>query len=90
MLLVISLGWAFLYPDGYMNAPKAKGLVLCANFFSTVAPVTEGALFDEPGLTEAFLPVMVVKALLFLVGDILGFVANVLGTVDPSETVMIQ
>ena len=72
--------YAHYWPSNYKDAPKAPGLVLSANVFTNASGICELILllfgFDQ------ILPQQVVKIVLAAVGNMLGFVANVLGLVD--------
>ena len=80
VILIISSVYAHDWPSNYKDAPKAPGLVLSANVFGNASMICELILllfgFDQILLQQG------VKLVLGVVGNILGFTANVLGVVD--------
>ena len=80
LFLIWSSVYAHFWPSNYKDAPKVPGLVLSANVFTNASGICELILllfgFDQ------ILPQQVVKIVLAAVGNMLGFVANVLGLVD--------
>lgn len=80
VFLIVSSVYAHDWPSSYKDAPKAPGLVLSANVFGNASGICELILllfgFDQILLQQG------VKLVLGVVGNILGFTANVLGLVD--------
>jgi hypothetical protein len=64
--LIMSAVYAHYWPDGYCDAPKAKGLPLTANILNNTSSIAEVALVlaDDPSGTVFFF-VAVAKVLLF-------------------------
>jgi outer membrane protein assembly factor BamB len=86
LTLVLSAVWAYIWPTCYRDAPRAKGLVLSANIFSSASSICEVPLLDMPvpdtynmGMLEVVIPA---KAALYIVATILGITAYVLEVVD--------
>lgn len=81
--LIMAAVWAHDWPNGYCDAPKAKGLPLTANIFNTTSSVAEFVLVvtDDPS-GDVFFVIAVAKGLLYSVGNVLTFVTNVLELVD--------
>ena len=81
--LIMSAVYAHYWPDGYCDAPKAKGLPLTANILNNTSSIAELALvFAADPSGTVFFFVAVAKVLLFSVGNVLSFVTNVLELVD--------
>ncbi len=81
VILLLSAVWAAEWPAGYRDAPKAPGLVLSANIFSSVSGICEAPLLaGNPWLVLEF--VLPVKLTAATVSSILGFTADVLGVED--------
>ena len=80
IILIISSVYAHDWPSNYKDAPKAPGLVLSANVFGNASMICELIMllvgYDQMLLQQG------VKLVLGVVGNILGFTANVLGLVD--------
>ena len=85
--LIPSAVYAALWPGTYRDAPKAPGLVLTSNIFSSMSSICEVplALMPAPTPYNAGDTVLAydlpIKAALYLIGAILGFAANVLDLV---------
>ncbi len=79
--LIMAAVWAHDWPDGYLNAPKAKGLPLTANIFNFTSSITEFVLVVTGKNEDVFDDVAIAKVLLYSVGNLLNFVSNVLGLV---------
>ena len=47
--LLLSAVYAYFWPDSYCNAPKAKGIVLTGNIFSSMSSICEVPLIRMPG-----------------------------------------
>lgn len=84
--LVISAVYAALWPASYRDAPKAPGLLLSSNIFSSMSSICEVPLALMPEPTPYNDTVLIydlpIKAALYLVGAILGFTGDVLGLVN--------
>ena len=84
--LVISAVYAAVWPASYRDAPKAPGLVLSSNIFSSMSSICEVPLALMPEPTPYNDTVLIydlpIKAALYLIGAILGFTADVLGLVN--------
>ena len=86
--LILSAVYAVMWPATYRDAPKAPGLVLSSNIFSSMSSICEVplALMPAPTPYNAGDTVLAydlpIKAALYLIGAILGFAANVLDLVD--------
>ena len=79
--LIMAAVWARDWPDGYLNAPKAKGLPLTANVFTFTSSITEFVLVVTGKNEDVFDDVAIAKVLLYSVGNLLNFVSNVLDLV---------
>ena len=78
--LILSAVYAHFWPASYCDAPKAKGLVLSSNIFGSLSSICEAPLLLlDP---EWLIVVGPVKFIFFVVGNTLGFTANVLDLVD--------
>jgi len=79
--LITSAVYAHYWPGSYRDAPKAKGIVLTGNIFGACGSISELLmLFLNPWdwiEVEA-----AVKMVFTVVGNALGFAANVLDLVD--------
>jgi hypothetical protein len=79
--LLLSAVYAYFWPDSYCNAPKAKGIVLTGNIFGACGSISEVLMmffnpWDWIEIEAA------VKMIFTVVGNALGFAANVLDLVD--------
>jgi outer membrane protein assembly factor BamB len=78
--LILSAVYAHFWPASYCDAPKAKGLVLSSNIFGSLSSISEAPLLLlDP---EWLIVVGPIKLIFFVVGNTLGFTANVLDLVD--------
>ena len=79
--LLLSAVYAYFWPDSYRDAPKARGIVLTGNIFGACGSISEVLMmFFNPWdwiEVEA-----AVKMIFTVVGNALGFAANVLDLVD--------
>ena len=86
--LVMSAVYAALWPNSYRDAPGAPGLVLSSNIFSSMSSICEVPLIRMPGPTPynvgdtVLVYDLPIKAALYLIGAVLGFIAYVLGVED--------
>ena len=84
--LLLSAVFAVMWPNSYRDAPKAPGLVLSSNIFSSMSSICEVPLVLIPEPTPYNDTVLAydlpIKGALYLIGAILGFTANVLDLVD--------
>lgn len=80
-MLLLSAVYARFWPASYCDAPRAKGLVLTSNIFGSISSVSEAPLLvGNPWLwLELVIPVKITG---YVVSDILGLTAYVLGLVD--------
>ena len=77
IMLVTAAVYAHFWPASYCDAPKAKGIVLTSNIFNSLSSICEAPLLLlELGWLAVVGPV---KFIFYVVGNILGFTANVLG-----------
>ncbi len=86
--LVMSAVYAALWPNSYRDAPRAPGLVLSSNIFSSMSSICEVPLIRMPGPTPynvgdtVLVYDLPIKAALYLIGAVLGFTGYVLGVED--------
>ena len=80
-MLLLSAVYAHFWPASYCDAPKAKGLVLSSNIFGSISSLSEAPLLvGNPWLwLELVIPVKITG---YVVSDVLGLTAYVLGLVD--------
>ena len=70
-----------MWPATYRDAPKAPGLVLSSNIFGSMSSISEAPLLVGDPWTWLAL-VIPVKITGYVVSDVLGLTAYVLGLVD--------
>ncbi len=80
-VLILSAVYAHFWPASYCDAPKAKGLVLTSNIFGSISSISEAPLLVGDPWTWLAL-VIPVKITGYVVSDVLGLTAYVLGLVD--------
>jgi len=84
--IIISSVYAHFYPGSYLDAPKAKGLILAANLFAGFSyPVELAALAALAGNDGAAVG-GIGKLLFDIVNAVLAFTGNVENAVNPSPS----